>query len=242
MLSFYLITIKLFSSMHWNKKFNYPTSNRVIVDGSRYYNIDDTKLPSVTEILKATESEEKKKSLLKWRQRVGNEEADRIMKTSSSRGTKMHKYIEEYLIGQSNIDLSFEISDSKLMSNKIISEGLCNLDELWGAEVTLSFPRLYAGTADACGLYNGKESILDFKQSNKPKKREWIEDYFMQIAAYGLAHNKVYSTNISQGVILVCTPPPMCLFQEFILSKDDFEKYQDQFLDRVDSYKSLTKI
>ena len=242
MLSFYLITIKLFSSMHWNKKFNYPTSNRVIVDGSRYYNIDDTKLPSVTEILKATESEEKKKSLLKWRQRVGNEEADRIMKTSSSRGTKMHKYIEEYLIGQSNIDLSFEISDSKLMSNKIISEGLCNLDELWGAEVTLSFPRLYAGTADACGLYNGKESILDFKQSNKPKKREWIEDYFMQIAAYGLAHNKVYSTNISQGVILVCTPPPMCLFQEFILSKDDFEKYQDQFLDRVDSYKSLTKM
>ena len=242
MLSFYLITIKLISSMHWNKKFNYPTSNRVIVDGSRYYNIDDTKLPSVTEILKATESEEKKKSLLKWRQRVGNEEADRIMKTSSSRGTKMHKYIEEYLIGQSNIDLSFEISDSKLMSNKIISEGLCNLDELWGAEVTLSFPRLYAGTADACGLYNGKESILDFKQSNKPKKREWIEDYFMQIAAYGLAHNKVYSTNISQGVILVCTPPPMCLFQEFILSKDDFEKYQDQFLDRVDSYKSLTKI
>ena len=228
--------------MHWNKKFNYPTSNRVIVDGSRYYNIDDTKLPSVTEILKATESEEKKKSLLKWRQRVGNEEADRIMKTSSSRGTKMHKYIEEYLIGQSNIDLSFEISDSKLMSNKIISEGLCNLDELWGAEVTLSFPRLYAGTADACGLYNGKESILDFKQSNKPKKREWIEDYFMQIAAYGLAHNKVYSTNISQGVILVCTPPPMCLFQEFILSKDDFEKYQDQFLDRVDSYESLTKM
>jgi genome maintenance exonuclease 1 len=94
--------------MHWNKKFNYPNSNRVIVDGSRYYNINDTKLPSVTEILKATESEEKKNSLLKWRQRVGNEEADRIMKTSSSRGTKMHKYIEEYLIGQSNIDLSSE--------------------------------------------------------------------------------------------------------------------------------------
>ena len=129
MLSFYLITIKLFSNMHWNKKFNYPNSNRVIVDGSRYYNINDTKLPSVTEILKATESEEKKSSLLKWRQRVGNEEADRIMKTSSSRGTKMHKYIEEYLIGQSNMDLSSETNDAQLMSNKIINEGLCNLDE-----------------------------------------------------------------------------------------------------------------
>jgi hypothetical protein len=171
MLSFYLITIKLFSSMHWNKKFNYPTSNRVTVDGSRYYNINDTKLPSVTEILKATEPEEKKDSLLKWRQRIGNEEADKIMRTSSSRGTKMHKHIEEYLIGQSSIDLSCETSDAKVMSNKIISDGLCNLDELWGAEVTLSFPKLYAGTADACGLYNGRESILDFKQSNKPKKK-----------------------------------------------------------------------
>ena len=241
MLSFYLITIKLFSSMHWNKKFNYPTSNRVTVDGSRYYNINDTKLPSVTEILKATEPEEKKNSLLKWRQRIGNEEADKIMRTSSSRGTKMHKHIEEYLIGQSSIDLSCETSDAKVMSNKIISDGLCNLDELWGAEVTLSFPKLYAGTADACGLYNGRESILDFKQSNKPKKREWIEDYFLQIAAYGLAHNKVYSTNISQGVILICTPPPTCLFQEFILSEDEFGEFQDKFLTRVDSYKSLTK-
>ena len=241
MLSFYLITIKLFSSMYWNKKFNYPTSNRVTVDGSRYYNINDTKLPSVTEILKATEPEEKKDSLLKWRQRIGNEEADKIMRTSSSRGTKMHKHIEEYLIGQSSIDLSCETSDAKVMSNKIISDGLCNLDELWGAEVTLSFPKLYAGTADACGLYNGRESILDFKQSNKPKKREWIEDYFLQIAAYGLAHNKVYSTNISQGVILICTPPPTCLFQEFILSEDEFGEFQDKFLTRVDSYKSLTK-
>jgi len=227
--------------MYWNKKFNYPTSNRVTVDGSRYYNINDTKLPSVTEILKATEPEEKKDSLLKWRQRIGNEEADKIMRTSSSRGTKMHKHIEEYLIGQSSIDLSCETSDAKVMSNKIISDGLCNLDELWGAEVTLSFPKLYAGTADACGLYNGRESILDFKQSNKPKKREWIEDYFLQIAAYGLAHNKVYSTNISQGVILICTPPPTCLFQEFILSEDEFGEFQDKFLTRVDSYKSLTK-
>ena len=242
MLSFYLITIKLFSIMHWNKKFNYPKSNRVIVDGSRYYNINDTKLPSVTEILKTTESEEKKSSLLKWRQRVGNEEADRIMQTSSSRGTKMHKYIEEYLIGQSNINLSLETNDAELMSNKIINEGLCNLDELWGAEVTLSFPGLYAGTADACGLYNGKESILDFKQSNKPKKREWIDDYFLQIAAYGLAHNEVYSTNITQGVILVCTPPPECVFQEFILSGNDFKRYQELFLKKVETYNSKTVI
>ncbi len=239
MLSFYLITIKIFSNMHWNKKFEYPASNRVTVNGSRYYNINQTKLPSVTEILKTTESEEKKNSLLRWRNKVGDKEADRIMVTSSNRGTKMHKHIEEYLIGQSDIPLTSEITESKLMSNKIISDGLCNLEELWGAEITVSFPELYAGTADACGLYNGKESILDFKQSNKPKKREWIEDYFLQIAAYGLAHNKVYSTNINQGVILVCTPPPECIFQEFILSEDDFKIYQDKFLKKVEDYNLL---
>ena len=225
--------------MYWNKKFNYPTSSRVTINGSRYYNINNTKLPSVTEILKATESEEKKKSLLQWRQKIGDKEADRIMITSSNRGTEMHKNIEQYLIGQSNIELSSDISESKIMSDKIISSGLCNLDELWGAEVTLSYPGLYAGTADACGLYNGKETILDFKQSNKPKKREWIEDYFLQIAAYGLAHNEVYSTNISQGVILVCTPPPDCIFQEFILSEIDFKYYQDKFLEKVKSYNLL---
>jgi len=101
---------------------------------------------------------------------------------------------------------------------------------------------LYAGTADACGLYNSKESILDFKQSNKPKKREWIEDYFLQIAAYGLAHNEVYSTNITQGVILVCTPPPECVFQEFILSGNDFKRYQELFLKKVETYNSKTVI
>ena len=225
--------------MYWNKKFDYPVSNRIMINGSRYYNIDDTNLPSVTEILKATESEEKKNSLLKWRNKIGEAEANRIMSTSSTRGTQMHRHIEEYLIGQTNIELTIEATDSKLMSKKIISDGLCHLNELWGAEVTLSYPSLYAGTADACGLYNDKESILDFKQSNRPKKREWIEDYFLQIAAYGLAHNKVYSTNISQGVILMCTPPPECTFQEFILSDYDFQRYQDLFLQKVETYKKL---
>ena len=226
--------------MYWNKKFDYPTSNRIMINGSRYYNVDDTNLPSVTEILKKTESEEKKNSLLKWRAKIGHVEADRIMVASSTRGTQMHKHIEKYLVGQSNIELSSEKSDSELMSKKIISDGLCHLSELWGAEVTLSYPSLYAGTADACGIYNNKESILDFKQSNKPKKREWIEDYFLQIAAYGLAHNKAYSTNISQGVILMCTPPPECTFQEFILSDNDFKRYQDLFLQKVDAYNILT--
>ena len=163
--------------MFWNKKFNYPPSTRTSINGARYYEINNTKLPSVTEILKATESEHKKNSLLKWRQKIGDKEANRVMQVSSARGTSMHKHIEDYLTGQVKLDLlASENEESLIMSEQIIQKGISNLDELWGAEVTLSYTHSYAGTADASGIYGGKESILDFKQSNKPKRREWIED------------------------------------------------------------------
>ena len=228
--------------MFWNKIFNYPSSTRTSLNGARYYEINDTKLPSVTEILKATESEDKKESLLRWRQKVGDIEANRIMHVSSSRGTAMHKHIEDYLTGQTKLDLlSNDNEESLIMSRQIIEKGISKLDELWGAEITLSYPNLYAGTADASGIYSGKESIIDFKQSNKPKKREWIEDYFLQLSAYAMAHNKVYNTQICQGIILVCTPPPNILFQEFIVDGDEFIQYQEKFLKKVDQFNLLLK-
>jgi genome maintenance exonuclease 1 len=154
----------------------------------------------------------------------------------------MHKHIEDYLTGQVKLDLlANENEESLIMSEKIIQNGISNLDELWGAEITLSYPDSYAGTADASGIYGGKQSILDFKQSNKPKKREWIEDYFLQISAYALAHNKTYDTQISQGVILVCTPPPETLFQEFIVGGDEFIEYQQKFLKKVEQFNLLTQ-
>ena len=221
--------------MNWKKIYKFPTSNRTTINGSRYYEINNEKLPSVTEILKATESEDKKKSLLQWRQRVGDFEAEKIIKTSSTRGTLMHKYIEDYLIGQTKLDI-FDNSEATVMAKKIINEGLVNLDVLWGAEATLAYPNLYAGTADACGVFNGKQTILDFKQSNKPKKREWINDYFLQVAAYALAHDKAYTTNITQGVILMCTPPPKVFYQEFLISGPEFKDYQNQFMNKVEQY------
>ncbi len=224
--------------MKWNKQFKYPSSTRSLINGVRYYEINNKNLPSVTQIIKATESEDKRKSLQKWRDRVGNVEADRIMHLSSSRGTAMHKYIEEYLVGQKKLNIGIPADDPLLMAEKIIHDGLCSLDELWGCEVTLSYPNLYAGTADACGVYNGVQSIIDFKQSNKPKKRDWIEDYFIQLAAYALAHNIRYSTKVSQGIILMCTPPPQTLFQKFIIDGDEFEDYQNKFLDKVDLFNS----
>ena len=225
--------------MKWNRQFKYPKRKHSIVSGKRNYEVNNSKLPSVTTILEATQSQHKRDSLKKWRKKVGEKEAQRILVESSKRGTDMHKYLEEYLIGQANLELLESNEEAKQMAQNIIDNGLKNLNELWGAEVTVHFPNSYAGTADACGIYNGNESILDFKQSNNPKKREWCEDYFFQVAAYAMAHNKVYNTNITQGVILICTPLPNIEFQEFIINGNDFLTYQEKFLKKVEEYNNI---
>ena len=192
--------------MKWNTKFSYPKSTRSLINGSRHYSLDGSNLPSVTTILSATKSEEDKAAILAWKQRVGTIEAERIKKEASARGSSMHSYIEQFLYGKLNQELLEDNNKSKKMAEEIIDNGLKNkLLEIWGSEATIYYPGKYAGTADCIGVYEGKESILDFKQSNKPKKEEYIEDYFLQIGAYSLAHNTVYNSNITQGVILLCT-------------------------------------
>ena len=228
--------------MKWNNQFKYPSSTRALINGARYYEINNKKLPSVTEIIKSTESEDKRQSLKQWRDRIGDAEADKIITMSSERGTAMHKYIEEHLVGQKHLNIEASTNEPYLMAEKIIHDGLYSLDELWGCEVTLSYPDLYAGTADACGVYDGIQSIIDFKQSNKPKKRQWIEDYFIQLAAYAMAHNIEYSTNISQGIILMCTPPPQIMFQKFVIDGEEFKNYQDKFLEKVNQFNSMGRI
>jgi hypothetical protein len=125
------------------------------------------------------------------------------------------------------------------MANTIIDKGLGDLSEIWGSEVTLYYPGLYAGATDLCGIYMERESIIDFKQTNKPKRDEWIEDYKLQMAAYAMAHNYVYGTGIEQGVILMCTPD--CFFQRFIINGKDFRNWQGEWLRRVDKYYELKK-
>ena len=178
--------------MKWNTKFSYPKSTRSLINGSRHYSLDGSNLPSVTTILSATKSEEDKAAILAWKQRVGTVEAERIKKEASARGSSMHSYIEQFLYGKLNQELLDDNNKSKKMAEEIIDNGLKNkLLEIWGSEATIYYPGKYAGTADCIGVYEGKESILDFKQSNKPKKEEYIEDYFLQIGAYSLAHNTV---------------------------------------------------
>ena len=222
--------------MQWNNKFSYPKSMRSMVNGSRMYAVNQEKLPSVTSILQATQSEEKKASLANWKARVGTVEANRIKNDASSRGTSMHAFLEKYLLGQLNLELLEEQDNkSKKMADEIIEQGIKNkLSEIWGTEATLYYPGKYAGTCDACGIYEGKETIIDFKQSNKPKKEEWIEDYYLQLGAYSLAHNVVYNSKITQGIVLLCTVDN--LFQDFRIQGTKLEEYQNKFLEKVEQF------
>jgi genome maintenance exonuclease 1 len=120
------------------------------------------------------------------------------------------------------------------MAHTIISKGLSNCPEFWGTEVSLYFPKIYAGTTDLVGLHNSDEAILDFKQTNKPKKREWIEDYFLQLTAYANAHNEVYGTKIRKGVILMCSADNQ--YQEFIVEGNEFDEWSDRWWKRVEEY------
>ena len=222
--------------MRWNTKFSYPKSSRSIINGSRHYSVNHEKLPSVTTILKATESEEKKASINNWKNRVGHKEANRIKNDASTRGTSMHFFLEKYLLGQLNLELlEEEDNKSKKMADEIIEQGIKNkLSEIWGTEATLYYPGKYAGTCDACGIYEGQETIIDFKQSNKPKKEEWIEDYYLQLGAYSLAHNVVYNSRITQGIVLLCTVDN--LFQDFRIQGANLEEYQNKFLKKVEEF------
>ena len=207
---------------------------RSLIDGKRHYDIGNDKLPSVTTILSATQSEEKRKSLADWRARMGSQSADRIRDVSAMRGTAMHRYLEAYIDGSGHKDLTSIGKEAEPMAKKIIESGLGELDEVWGQEVTLYYPGLYAGATDIVGIYDGKPAIIDFKQTNKPKKREWISDYFSQLGAYCMAHNYVYGTKIQSGIILMCSKD--LLFQRFEVEGKEFVKHQHEFLRKVDQY------
>ena len=202
--------------MKKNDKYIYVRGSRHTDHGSRVYDIAGEQLPSVTTILSRTKDQRK---LQEWRNRVGNNEADRVMNLSSKRGTAMHKFIESYLLQQCYEDLTEVGLEARPMANKVIEIGLAPVEEWYGTEVTLFYPGLYAGATDLVCKHNGLDSIVDFKQANKPKRKEWIEDYYMQIAAYAMAHDHVHGSQIRQGIIMMCTPD--LYYQEFKISDEE---------------------
>ncbi len=230
------------------QRYQYAPLNRESTEGQRLYATPDgKKLPSVTTILDRTRPEEKKQALNEWRRRVGHAQAQAITTEAANRGTRMHSYLEHYV-------KTGEIKPagtnpyawaSHVMAQTVIDQGLKNVTEFWGVEIPLYFPGLYAGTTDGAGLHLGDEAILDYKQTNKPKRREWIEDYFLQLVAYALAHNEVHGTRIRKGVVLMCvkpevdgqfniTKPPE--YQEFVLESQDFDHWEQQWWKRLELY------
>ena len=218
----------------WNKQFEYPASMRTSIEGKRHYEITGSHLPSVTTILSATETAEKQASLAKWREKVGMDTAARITEQSAARGTTMHAILEDALEGKNRVDMTENGVLATRMAQQIIDNAFPKMDEIWGSEVTVYYPGLYAGATDIVGIYNGVESIMDFKQSNKPKRREWLGDYKLQLSAYAMAHNQIYGTNIKQGVDLICTKE--CLFQEFIFDEDEMKQGCLEFIKRTAQY------
>jgi len=223
----------------YNPRFDYQPIPRENINGRRLYATPDgKKLPSVTTILEATKSEEKKQALQNWRNRVGHEQAQQITTEAANRGTRMHTYLEQYVrdgVIKERGTNPFSWA-SHAMAHTVVEHGLKNVSEFWGIEVPLYFPSVYAGTTDGAGIHLNAEAILDYKQTNKPKKREWIDDYFMQLCAYAEAHNELHGTKIQKGVILMCvkpeldeqmnmTKPPE--YQEFVLAGAEFEHYRD---------------
>ena len=227
--------------MQWNNKFSYPKSSRSFENGLRKYLFGDEKLPSVTSIIQATKSEEDKASLENWKQRVGYVEANKIKIEASNRGTSMHSYIEDFLKGRINESFFENNEQYKNMAKEIIDKGIKGkLEEIYGMETTLHYPKKYAGTADLIGIYQGQETIIDFKQANKPKKTDYIQDYFLQLGAYTLAHNAVYKTSITSGVILLCTVDN--LFQDFKVDGTELIMYQNLFLGRLKKFNELKNL
>lgn len=219
------------------EKYNYAKLDRQTLEGERrYLTPDGEKLPSVTTILDATKPEEAKKALREWRKRVGEKQAQQITTEAAGRGTRMHKWLENYIkTGETGEPGSNPYSlQSHQMAQSIIREGLSKCDEFWGTEVPLYYPKVYAGTTDLVGVHDGSEAIMDHKQTNKPKKREWIEDYFIQLAAYAAAHNEVHGTKIRKGVIFMCSADNQ--YQEFIAEGSDFDQWTDRWFKRVEEY------
>ena len=216
---------------------DYATLTRNSVDGQRLYQCPDgNAVPSVTTILDKTKPKEKQEALAKWRKSVGEQKAQQIVTEAANRGTRMHKYLEDYVNGE---ELKESVSNpyaqqSLDMAKIVIKEGLKDVDEFWGTEVALYHPKIYAGTTDCVGIHKGEGAILDFKQTNKPKKREWIEDYFLQLAAYAEAHNEVYDTNIRKGVVLMCSKDYK--YQEFISEGTEWDMWRDLWWQRVEEY------
>jgi len=218
------------------KPYPYQELKRKSVNGKRLYeNPWGDPVPSVTTILDKTKPQKQRQALANWKKRVGEKEAQRIVTEAADNGSRMHAILE-YWVKNENYTGETTILSEKMAD--VIKQNIeTDLDEVWGSEVNLCFPQLYAGTTDLVGVYKGKPTIMDFKQTNKPKKREWIDDYFMQGAAYALAHNELYETKIERIAIFMCSKE--CQWQLFEVEEKEFTDWETKWALRLQEFYDL---
>lgn len=211
------------------QKFTYQPLTKIKSEAGRLYlSPGGSKLPSVTTILSKTAD---KTFLIDWRKRVGDAEANKITNTSTGLGTAMHKMLEDYLCEDKTPSGNMFAT---AMAKSIICHGVKNINEVWGLEVGLCSEGLYGGTTDCVGVHDGSPAIIDFKNSRRLKKKEWVEDYLIQTTAYAHSHNEMYGTNINKGVIMLATHD--AVYQEFVIEGDEFEEYAIKWAKRVEDY------
>jgi hypothetical protein len=229
------------------QRYNYLPLDRTTINGKRHYCLPNgAKVPSVTTILDRTKSEESRAALANWKKRVGEQQAQQIVTEAANRGTRMHSYLEQYILTDDLKPLPGNpfAQPSWFMAAEVILQGLSNVDEFWGTEVPVYYSGLYAGTTDCLGVWKGRPAIMDFKQSNKVKKREYIGDYFLQLTAYAAAHNETHGTDINTGVILMAVQPKLLpdgtldkpQYLEFVVEEDEFKHWHNEWLKRVEQY------
>ena len=220
--------------MKHNNCYIYPKTVREAIEGKRHYDTGKEKLPSVTTILSATQDPSKAEGLKAWREKMGEENATRIVDEAAARGTAMHKILERYIGEEGYLDLTKVGLNAHNMAIRVIEQGLCNVTEYYGIECTLFYPGLYAGQTDMVGVHKGQDAIIDFKQTNKPKRKEWIGDYKLQLAAYAMAHDYMHKTEITKGVIMMCSKDNY--YQEFIVEGEELKKYKHKWLGKISQY------
>ena len=183
-------------------KYNYLTDVKTETKSTgRTYYTPDGAYPSITTVLGKTADTT---WLQRWIERVGEEEAARVSKEATDRGTLVHEYAERHFNGEDISDLSLQTLDVRQMSQDLIKMADSGIEEIWGQEQVLwSNKYRYAGRTDMVGIWKGKPTIIDFKTSKKKKYVKQITDYFIQCCAYAVTHNELYGTGIRNMAVLI---------------------------------------
>jgi len=216
------------------EKYKYERLQRVEVDGKRRYAAPGhPPVASVTTILSGTKD---MSHLIAWKKRVGEKKAQEIVTEAANVGTVMHEMLEAWSLNEEYTGKN--LLQAKMMAETVIKNVEPDIEEVWGSEVNLCYPGLYAGTTDLVGIYKGRPTIMDFKQTNRPKKREWIDDYFMQAAAYGMAHNEIFETKIEHSAIFMCSRD--CDWQLWEVGPQEFKQWEEKWAKRVEEFYNLS--